>query len=131
MYIYNQCDLEPTFSTATNLFDVVVQHFCMSSTPAVRKRKRVELKKEDIPVIKEEKKNRVKPKRKKQKLTPVLVEEQTWTGWHDIYFIGTEWENYESVFQKNWNFDHLKEKVYDGDLAQGKITYLFGATERM
>jgi hypothetical protein len=60
--------------------------------------------------------------------------EPLWQLWKDIYLVGTEWENYDSVFDVDWDFDHLKEALEeDGDLYEAgskHAVYLFGVTER-
>lgn len=59
--------------------------------------------------------------------------EPLWQLWKDIYLVGTEWENYDSVFDVDWDFDHLKEALEeDGDLYEAgskHAVYLFGVTE--
>ena len=48
-----------------------------------------------------------------------------------MYFVGTEWENYEKIFSVTWNFDHLREEMESGELFHGKQVYLFGTSERL
>jgi hypothetical protein len=60
--------------------------------------------------------------------------EPLWELWKDIYLVGTEWDNYDSVFDVDWDFDHLKEALdEDGELYKAgskHAVYLFGVTER-
>lgn len=60
--------------------------------------------------------------------------EPLWTLWKEIYLVGTEWENYDSVFDVDWDFNHLKEALEEGGYlyAAGEKhpVYLFGVTER-
>jgi hypothetical protein len=106
-------------------------------TKTTRIRKRISLKRsreeleEQDKHVKPAPKTTSKPKRRKaaSRKPVVLTKEATWEGWKDVYFIGTEWDNYHKIFEHDWDFDHLQEKIFDGDLAQGKTAYLFGSTE--
>jgi len=59
--------------------------------------------------------------------------EYLWEEWKEIYLVGTEWENYDQVFEINWDFSHLEEALAEGGLLRefGKKhpVYLFGSTE--
>jgi hypothetical protein len=59
--------------------------------------------------------------------------EPLWSLWKEIYLVGTEWENYDAVFDINWDFDHLKEALDEsGELNEAGAkhpVYLFGVTE--
>lgn len=73
------------------------------------------------------------PPPKEKKKPSKIIEEWKWEGWKEIYLVGTEWENYDSVFNVPWNFDHLYESLDEGELYElGKKhpIYLFGCTER-
>jgi len=54
-----------------------------------------------------------------------------WHEWKNIFFIGTEWESYNQIFDFEWNFDHLHAALQEGgELANfPHPVYLFGATE--
>jgi len=61
---------------------------------------------------------------------PEEDEEIYWKGWKQIYLIGTEWENYDAVYDIDWDFDHLNEHLVEGFLSESKHPkYLFGTTE--
>lgn len=51
-----------------------------------------------------------------------------WEGWKDIFFVGTEFSNYDMIFEQDWRFEHLAHELTEGELAQGNV-YLFGGTE--
>jgi hypothetical protein len=52
-----------------------------------------------------------------------------WQGWQDIFFVGTEWNNYDLIFkQARWDFDHLEDALFEGELKDKKI-FMFGSTE--
>ncbi len=57
-----------------------------------------------------------------------------WDVWKQIYLVGTEWHNYDSVFDVDWDFSHLQEGLEeDGELynvGTKHPVYLFGVTER-
>ena len=70
----------------------------------------------------------VKPQRR---LPPVLDNDEVfWKEWKKIFLIGTEWENYDAVYDIEWDFDHLNEHLEEGFLAESpNIKYIFGTTE--
>ncbi|GBG91762.1 hypothetical protein CBR_g53615 [Chara braunii] len=43
--------------------------------------------------------------------------------------VGTEWDQYDSVFQYDWDFSHLEEAFDEGGALHGQKVYLFGCTE--
>eukprot|EP01089_Gocevia_fonbrunei_P006765 TRINITY_DN1771_c0_g2_i2.p1 TRINITY_DN1771_c0_g2~~TRINITY_DN1771_c0_g2_i2.p1 ORF type:complete len:366 (-),score=81.03 TRINITY_DN1771_c0_g2_i2:73-1170(-) len=59
--------------------------------------------------------------------------EPYWDVWTQIYLVGTEWENYDSVFDIQWDFSHLREALEEGgelyELGKKHPVYLFGSTE--
>ena len=42
--------------------------------------------------------------------------------------MGTEFSNYDMIFEQDWRFEHLAHELTEGELAQGNV-YLFGGTE--
>jgi hypothetical protein len=77
-------------------------------------------------IQKQKEKKSVRPT-KRQKLT----QDRKWTGWKDIFLLGTEWENIEKVYQYEWDFDHLEAMLNDETsiLYEKKKIHLFGGTE--
>ena len=70
----------------------------------------------------------VKPKRR---LPDVPEEEEVyWKHWKQIFLVGTEWENYDAIYDIPWDFDHLNEHLVEGYLHDSpNPKYIFGTTE--
>lgn len=68
-------------------------------------------------------------KRKMKKKPSVMEVERTWQGWKRIFFVGTEWSNYDLIFSVQWDFDHLETQLFEDESMKGKKVFLFGATE--
>lgn len=43
--------------------------------------------------------------------------------------MGTEWDQYDRVYEMNWDFSHLEEAFEDNGVLHGKKVFLFGCTE--
>ncbi|KAL0205022.1 hypothetical protein P9112_000329 [Eukaryota sp. TZLM1-RC] len=52
-----------------------------------------------------------------------------WEGWRDIYYVGTEWENYDRIFEIDWDFSNLEQALTEGSLKDVPRVYIFGQTE--
>ncbi|KAL0236554.1 hypothetical protein GEMRC1_003136 [Eukaryota sp. GEM-RC1] len=75
-------------------------------------------------------KTSTEPRTKKPRVKREWVEEtDKWEGWRDIYFIGTEWEHYDMIFNVDWDFSNLEEALVNGPLKEVERVYLFGQTE--
>ncbi|KAL0213083.1 hypothetical protein RCL1_006709 [Eukaryota sp. TZLM3-RCL] len=68
------------------------------------------------------------PKTKKASTKTWVEAVSKWEGWKDIYFIGTEWDNYEMIFDVDWDFSNLEHELTEGKLKDKKV-FLFGQTE--
>eukprot|EP00762_Andalucia_godoyi_P005368 ANDGO_06823.mRNA.1 hypothetical protein len=57
--------------------------------------------------------------------------EESWTEWKDVYFCGTEWENYARIFDHDWTFEHLWKYLSEREngTPEGHKIYMFGVTE--
>ncbi|KAG6558183.1 hypothetical protein Mapa_000364 [Marchantia paleacea] len=49
--------------------------------------------------------------------------------WKEAFPVGTEWDQYEKVYEINWDFKNLENAFEEGGLLFGKRVYLFGCTE--
>ncbi|XP_025610835.1 protein HEAT INTOLERANT 4 isoform X2 [Arachis hypogaea] len=49
--------------------------------------------------------------------------------WREVFLVGTEWDQLDSVYQYKWNFSNLENAFEDGGFLHGKRVYLFGCTE--
>ncbi|KAJ4715576.1 ATP/GTP binding protein [Melia azedarach] len=49
--------------------------------------------------------------------------------WKEVFPVGTEWDQLDSVYQFKWNFSNLEEAFEEGGKLYGKKVYLFGCTE--
>eukprot|EP00246_Nothoceros_aenigmaticus_P007324 TRINITY_DN2103_c0_g1_i1.p1 TRINITY_DN2103_c0_g1~~TRINITY_DN2103_c0_g1_i1.p1 ORF type:complete len:323 (-),score=68.10 TRINITY_DN2103_c0_g1_i1:220-1188(-) len=49
--------------------------------------------------------------------------------WKEAFPVGTEWDQYERVYEINWQFTNLEEAFEEGGILHGKRVYLFGCTE--
>ena len=70
----------------------------------------------------------VQPKR----VLPQVPEEEEvyWKEWKDVFLVGTEWDNYDALYDIEWDFDHLNEDITEGFLHESPNTkYVFGTTE--
>jgi len=94
------------------------------STPTTKRRKSPKRtpKREPEPIVVE------KPKRRLPQVPP--EEEVYWKDWKKIFLVGTEWENYDAIYDIDWDFDHLCEDLTEGYLSESPNTkYVFGTTE--
>lgn len=49
--------------------------------------------------------------------------------WKEAFPVGTEWDQYDSVYNIDWDFHHLEEALEEGGELHNKRVYLFGCTE--
>lgn len=49
--------------------------------------------------------------------------------WKEAFPVGTEWDQYPSVYNIDWNFSHLEEAFEEGGELHNRRVYLFGCTE--
>ncbi|GMH25128.1 hypothetical protein Nepgr_026971 [Nepenthes gracilis] len=49
--------------------------------------------------------------------------------WKEVFPVGTEWDQLDTVYQFNWNFSNLENAFEEGGDLHGKRVYLFGCTE--
>ncbi|KAL3688822.1 hypothetical protein R1sor_015131 [Riccia sorocarpa] len=49
--------------------------------------------------------------------------------WKEAFPVGTEWDQYEKVYEINWEFSNLENAFDEGGVLHGKKVYLFGCTE--
>ncbi|XP_052117848.1 protein HEAT INTOLERANT 4-like [Arachis duranensis] len=49
--------------------------------------------------------------------------------WREVFLVGTEWDQLDSVYQYKWNFSNLENAFEEGGVLHGKKVYLFGCTE--
>ncbi|XP_057724394.1 protein HEAT INTOLERANT 4-like [Arachis stenosperma] len=49
--------------------------------------------------------------------------------WREVFLVGTEWDQLDSVYQYKWNFSNLENAFEEGGVLHGKRVYLFGCTE--
>lgn len=51
------------------------------------------------------------------------------TLWKEAFPVGTEWDQYDKVYEINWDFSNLEKAFEEGGILHGKRVYLFGCTE--
>lgn len=51
------------------------------------------------------------------------------TLWKEAFPVGTEWDQYEKVYEIEWDFSNLEREISSGGKLQGQRVYLFGCTE--
>ncbi|KAL2630848.1 hypothetical protein R1flu_015534 [Riccia fluitans] len=49
--------------------------------------------------------------------------------WKEAFPVGTEWDQYEKVYEINWSFTNLESAFEEGGILHGHRVYLFGCTE--
>ncbi|XP_020964905.1 uncharacterized protein LOC107613721 isoform X1 [Arachis ipaensis] len=49
--------------------------------------------------------------------------------WREVFLVGTEWDQLDSVYQYKWSFSNLEDAFEEGGVLHGKRVYLFGCTE--
>ncbi|MCO5577757.1 hypothetical protein L7F22_031589 [Adiantum nelumboides] len=49
--------------------------------------------------------------------------------WKDAFPVGTEWDQYDRVYDLEWDFSHLEEAFGENGILHGKKVFLFGCTE--
>lgn len=49
--------------------------------------------------------------------------------WKDAFPVGTEWDQYDRVYELHWDFSHLEEAFEENGILHGKKVFLFGCTE--
>lgn len=49
--------------------------------------------------------------------------------WKEAFPVGTEWDQYDKVYEIDWDFSNLEEALEEGGILHGKKVYLFGCTE--
>jgi hypothetical protein len=49
--------------------------------------------------------------------------------WKEAFPVGTEWDQYERVYEINWDFSNLEAAFEEGGVLHGKKVFLFGCTE--
>ncbi|KAL8151895.1 hypothetical protein V2J09_021703 [Rumex salicifolius] len=49
--------------------------------------------------------------------------------WKQVFPVGTEWDQLDTVYQYNWSFKNLEDAFEEGGVLHGKRVYLFGCTE--
>ncbi|KAH9573196.1 hypothetical protein CY35_02G193100 [Sphagnum magellanicum] len=49
--------------------------------------------------------------------------------WKEAFPVGTEWDQYDKVYEIDWDFSNLEEAFEEGGKLHGKRVYLFGCTE--
>ncbi|XP_057972415.1 protein HEAT INTOLERANT 4-like [Malania oleifera] len=49
--------------------------------------------------------------------------------WREVFPVGTEWEQLDTLYKYNWNFSNLEQAFEEGGDLYGKKVYLFGTTE--
>eukprot|EP00475_Leptophrys_vorax_P034210 TRINITY_DN5494_c0_g1_i1.p1 TRINITY_DN5494_c0_g1~~TRINITY_DN5494_c0_g1_i1.p1 ORF type:complete len:294 (-),score=50.71 TRINITY_DN5494_c0_g1_i1:211-1092(-) len=49
--------------------------------------------------------------------------------WKEAFPVGTEWDQYDKVYEIDWDFSNLDEAFDEGGVLHGKRVYLFGCTE--
>eukprot|EP00243_Klebsormidium_subtile_P003007 TRINITY_DN16139_c0_g1_i1.p1 TRINITY_DN16139_c0_g1~~TRINITY_DN16139_c0_g1_i1.p1 ORF type:complete len:294 (-),score=93.52 TRINITY_DN16139_c0_g1_i1:403-1284(-) len=47
----------------------------------------------------------------------------------EAYMVGTEWDQYDTVFALDWQFDTLEAAFEEGGVLHGQKVWVFGATE--
>nr|PNR48559.1 hypothetical protein PHYPA_013036 [Physcomitrium patens] len=51
------------------------------------------------------------------------------TLWKEAFPVGTEWDQYDHVYEIDWDFSNLESEFEEGGKLYGKRVYLFGCTE--
>uniref|UniRef100_A0A7I4AVM0 Uncharacterized protein n=1 Tax=Physcomitrium patens TaxID=3218 RepID=A0A7I4AVM0_PHYPA len=51
------------------------------------------------------------------------------TLWKEAFPVGTEWDQYDKVYEIDWDFTNLENEFEEGGKLHGKRVYLFGCTE--
>ncbi|XP_022862494.1 protein HEAT INTOLERANT 4-like isoform X1 [Olea europaea var. sylvestris] len=49
--------------------------------------------------------------------------------WLQVFPVGTEWDQLDTVYQYNWNFSNLEDAFEEGGELYNQKVYLFGCTE--
>ncbi|KAL3623712.1 hypothetical protein CASFOL_032528 [Castilleja foliolosa] len=49
--------------------------------------------------------------------------------WQQVFPVGTEWDQLDTVYQYKWNFCNLEDAFEEGGELHNKTVYLFGCTE--
>ncbi|KAL3818870.1 hypothetical protein ACJIZ3_004775 [Penstemon smallii] len=49
--------------------------------------------------------------------------------WQQVFPVGTEWDQLDTVYQYKWNFSNLEDAFEEGGELYNKTVYLFGCTE--
>ncbi|KAL3829401.1 hypothetical protein ACJIZ3_018203 [Penstemon smallii] len=49
--------------------------------------------------------------------------------WEQVFPVGTEWDQLDTVYQYKWNFSNLEDAFEEGGELYNKTVYLFGCTE--
>ncbi|CAM6088879.1 unnamed protein product [Calypogeia fissa] len=49
--------------------------------------------------------------------------------WKEAFPVGTEWDQYDRVYEIKWDFSNLEEAFEEDGVLHGKKVYLFGCTE--
>ncbi|CAI5952480.1 unnamed protein product [Closterium sp. NIES-65] len=49
--------------------------------------------------------------------------------WKEAFPVGTEWDQYDKVYEIEWDFSNLDEAFDEGGPLHDKRVYLFGCTE--
>ncbi|KAL2521492.1 hypothetical protein Fot_25415 [Forsythia ovata] len=49
--------------------------------------------------------------------------------WQQVFPVGTEWDQLDTVYQYNWNFSNLEDAFEEGGELYNQKVYLFGCTE--
>ncbi|KAL8168301.1 hypothetical protein V2J09_009800 [Rumex salicifolius] len=109
-----------------------------------RKRKETEKKKEQEQIeaeVKLQEEAEIAPKKvegrgKRAKISKPEVEPEYFSDkrrledlWKEVFPVGTEWDQLDSVYQYNWKFTNLEDAFEEGGELHGKRVYLFGCTE--
>ncbi|XP_002966898.2 protein HEAT INTOLERANT 4 [Selaginella moellendorffii] len=49
--------------------------------------------------------------------------------WKEAFPVGTEWDQYDKLYEVNWDFSNLERAFEEGGQLYGKRVYMFGCTE--
>ncbi|KAJ7513651.1 hypothetical protein O6H91_23G008800 [Diphasiastrum complanatum] len=49
--------------------------------------------------------------------------------WKEAFPVGTEWDQYDHVYEIDWDFSNLEDAFEEGGILHGKRVYMFGCTE--
>jgi len=72
------------------------------------------------------------PQRRAAPLTTDSEEEEYrpyFTLWKEAFPVGTEWDQYDKVYEIDWDFTNLEKEFSEGGKLHGQRVYLFGCTE--